>query len=407
MQIVRNIFVILIIIICSAAVLGGLFWADTSFVNQVNSGTEFIIPWKAAQNFMLDGKSPYSVETSRSIQELIATKAQRQSKNLFHVDMPLFILMFFFPLSSIIDLNLARAIWMVVLEIALGIVIIVSLKLNRWKPGLLILIFITIFSVFWLPTINMLQLGSSLILQACLFLLALRSLELGYDELAGFLCAFCLVNLEATALVLIILVVWAVSSHRWRFFNGLIMTLTILIILSLILDYSWMVPFAGSLISKWQNGTQVSTFSLLEYWMPGIGYKLAQILSVTVLALFLLELRAVRGQEVRWLFWTTCLGIAAAPLMGFSYLPAWAVFSLPAVLLIFSVMIQRWRLPGLIGALTVGLVLTGGLWYALVFRHNSIFILFYPVLLTLLLYWIRWGAVRPPKLWVDEINARV
>jgi len=79
---------------------------------------------------------------------------------------------------------------------------------------------------------------------------------------------------------------------------------------------------------------------------------------------------------------------------------------LPGVLLVASVMSQRWGLFGLFGAIITLAVVFIGLWTAQLNGLTSVFVLFYPLSLTLLLYWVRWGAVRPPRMWADELARR-
>jgi hypothetical protein len=82
------------------------------------------------------------------------------------------------------------------------------------------------------------------------------------------------------------------------------------------------------------------------------------------------------------------------------------VLTLPGVLLIVSVMVQRWGLLGVGSGILVTAGLFFGLWGAQLSGTKSVFILLYPLILTLLLYWIRWWAVRPPRMWADEIMRR-
>jgi hypothetical protein len=284
--------------------------------------------------------------------------------------------------------------------------VLVSLRLARWKPHWLFLLFILLFSVFWLPSVAMLVTATSVIFQALVFCGVLRSLELGSDELAGALAALGLLNIEATGLVFLTLVIWIFSTQRWRVLGGIGMTLAVLTGLSLLLYPGWILPFFGSLVSNWQSGVIPSTYSLFEGWLPGIGKRLAQILAVAALTLLFLEWRAVRGQDVRWLFWTICFTAAITPLIGIPNFPNWSVFTLPGILLVASVMVQRWKLLGLGSAIIVLVGVFSGLWAAQLNGITSGFILFYPLVLTLLLYWVRWGAVRQPRLWADEIALR-
>jgi hypothetical protein len=169
---------------------------------------------------------------------------------------------------------------------------------------------------------------------------------------------------------------------------------------------SWILPFMGAVFGNWRAGALPSTFSLFEGWFPGIGLRLAQILAVGGLTILFLEWRAVRRQDSRWLFWTASLTAAITPLLGFPTLPGWLVFTLPGVLLVVSVMVQRWGLLGIGSAIVVTAGIFWGLWSAQLGRMTSVFVLLYPLILTLLLYWVRWWAVRPPRMWADEIALR-
>jgi len=184
------------------------------------------------------------------------------------------------------------------------------------------------------------------------------------------------------------------------------MMLAILMGLSLLLFPSWILPFFGAVLGNWRSGLIPSTYSLFVGWLPGIGQRLAQLLAVVALAIAMYEWRAVRRQDVRWLFWTASLTSVLTPLMGVPYMPIWLVFTLPGVLLVIAVMSQRWGLLGYISAFIVLVVLFFGLWFAQFNGIISVFILFYPLFMVLLLYWVRWGAVRPPRLWADEIKLR-
>ncbi|MFZ4802812.1 MAG: hypothetical protein ACOYLR_12835, partial [Chlorobium sp.] len=315
----RSYFAVFFLLLLTIAILGGFVWANLTFVQHVPAGADFIVPWKAMQNFMMQGATPYGELTTQNIQTLIYKRALTPGQYPYQVNIPLFLLVFFLPLSWINNLELASAIWITILEIGLFGVVYFSLRLARWKPHPIFLAFILIFVVFWQPTVALIVSGSSIILQAFLFCMALRSLELGADELAGALSALCLLNLEATGFVFLSLLVWAFSNQRWRVLGGMGMMLAVLMGLSLILLPSWILPFLGAVISNWKSGAIPSTYSLFERWMPGIGHRLAQILAVGALTILFLELRSVRGQDVRWLFWTTCLIAAITPLLGIPY----------------------------------------------------------------------------------------
>jgi hypothetical protein len=402
----RNIFLGLFLLFFTVAVGGGLFWGNMNFVQRVPGGADFIVPWKAAQNFMMNGDSPYSENTSRNIQQSIYGHPSQPGQYPYRVSLPLNFLMLFFTLSWIHDLTLARSIWMIFLEVSLVALVFISFRLIRWKPHWLLLVFALFFSIFWMPFVLTLFSGNLIVLQAFLLFGALRAIEKEADELGGAMAALALVNIEATGLVFILLLVWIFSAQRWRILYGFGMMFAILMGISFVLLSSWILPFLGAVFGNWRSGVLPTTFSLFEGWFPGIGLRLAQILAIGALTILFLEWRAVRQQDVRWLFWTASLTASITPLLGFPTIPAWLVFMLPGVLLVVSVMVQRWGLLGIGAAILVSAGIFFGLWGAQLVGTTSVFILLYPFILTLLLYWVRWWAVRPPRLWADEIVLR-
>jgi len=385
---------------------GGLFWANLNFVQHVPGGADFIVPWKAMRNLMMDEVSPYGETTGRQIQNLIYQRSVQPGQYPYHVNVPLHLLILYFPLSWLGDLAVARAIWMVLLEISLFGVVLFSLRLSRWKPHWLILIVLLLFSSFWQPSVSMLTTATSIMVQAFLFLAAFRSLEVDADELAGALVALSMFNIEAIGFVFLTLIVWIFSTQRWRVLGGIFMTFTVLMLLSLFLSPGWILPFVGESISNWQSGTIPSTYSIFEGWLPGIGKRLAQLVAVGALTVLFLEWRAVREQDVRWLFWTACLSAAVTPLLGLPFFSQWLGLSLSGVLLVVAVMVNRWKLLGYGSSFILLAAIFAGLWAAQLNGLTSVFYLGYPFVLTILLYWVRWGAVRRPRLWADEIMLR-
>jgi hypothetical protein len=413
MRIARSLFLNLFWLFFTLAVGGGLFWANLNFAQHVKGGVDFISPWTAIQDFALRGDSPYEAATTQDIQTQIYGRPAAPGEHPYRVDLPFHLLILSLPflvlarlLGLAIDLTLARAFWMILLEVALLGVASLSLAQARWKPHWLFLSLLLLFCAFWLPSVSSLFSGNSILLQAFLLVGALRAIDQGADELGGALAAVALVNVQATGLAFLLILVWAVSVERWRVFAGFGMTLVVLIGLAQVLLPAWFFPFLSAVFGNWRAGAFPSTYSIFEGWFPGIGSRLAQILAVAALTVLLFEWGAVRGKDVRWLFWTTSLTAALSPLLGFPYLPAWLAFTLPGLLLAVATMGRRWGPFGLGSAALVLVLAFLGLWAAQWQGLIPVFLLVYPFLLTLVLYWVRWSAIRPPRLWADEISLR-
>jgi hypothetical protein len=245
--------------------------------------------------------------------------------------------------------------------------------------------------------------GTLIIFQAVLLLGAIRATEFGADEIAGALMSLAWFNLEAMGLPIILILFWTLTRRRWRVTAGFFMATLILIGLSILFNTTWILPFMASILANWRDNPYPSTYSLLESWLPGVGIRLAQVLTVIIAFIILMEWRAVRGKDVRWLVWTLSFTAALTPLLGVPFSPQWLVLSLPALLVVLSIMDQRWGPFGRWSAVALFLVVFFGLWNAFLVGNTTAFIFLFPALLVFLLYWVRWWAVSSPRLWADVI----
>lgn len=386
-----------------AAVSGGLLWANLNFVQKVSGGGDFYVLWRGARDFLLRGSLPYQDQT-KQIGNLVYGSAAHGQAVLPRLDVPFYLLFLYTPFALIADPLLARAIWMVFLEFALFGLVLLVFQLLRWKPGRLYLIILFLFGIFWAPAISALYSGSLIIFQAVLLLGAIRAIELQADELAGALIALAFFNVEAVGLLIALILWWVTTLGRMRVWGGFLMATIIQIGFSVLFNISWPLPFLAAIVSNWSTNPNPSTFSLLEAWLPGVGSRLAQALLLVIALMLIMEWRAVRGKELRWMLWTASLTLAVTPLLGMPFSPLWLVLSLPALFLVLSIMDQRWGLFGRWSAMVLFLVVFFGLWDAIRNAHGFLYVFAFPLLLVFLLYWIRWSAIRPPKLWADVIS---
>ncbi len=399
----RSIFLSLFFISFIVSIGGGLFWGNLQFARSARTGVEFLSLWKPAQNFTLQGLTPYDVSNTLEVQRLVYGRVARAGERSFQFSMPLYVTLLFFPLASIRDFFVARAFWLVLLQAAAMGAVFLSMQLSRWRPSWFSLPLALLFALFWQPgALSMLD-GNFILLQTIFVFGAVRALESEADELAGALAALGLVYIRVTGLALLLLAVWMIASGRYRILAGFLMTLTVLLAVSFLVYPGWFGEFFFSGILEWRSQALPSTFRSLENWFPGIGISLAQGLRAIAIVILFFEWQAARGKGPHWLFWSMSLTAVLTPWFGMGFVPAWTAFSLPAVILVFSVMGQRWGLLGRLAAFLVGLGLLAGLWAAQLAGLDSIFLFAYPFAMTILLYWVRWWATRPPRLWMDMI----
>jgi hypothetical protein len=136
---------------------------------------------------------------------------------------------------------------------------------------------------------------------------------------------------------------------------------------------------------------------------------------VTILIAFILlyEWWAARSKEYRWFLWTACLTLVLTRLIGIPiHFQHNFVLYIPLIL-VFSVIQERWQKSGrwLIIALMLFLFVAGWTQFInkiLINPNGSQLDLIYPLSIFLLvtLYWVRWWAVRPIRLYIQEMLSR-
>ena len=398
----RQVFTVLFILFLLTALAGGLLWANLNFVRKTPGGGNFFVLWQGTRDFIMHGSLPYGDMTSQ-IKDFVYGPAGT-GEPLPRFSLPFYLIFFYIPFALVNDPPLARAIWMVFLQFALFRLIFWVFQLIRWKPAWLYLTALVLFGVCWAPSVSALLSGSTIIFQAMLLFGAIRALEFEADEAAGALLALAWFNLEAMGLLIALVLFWVLTLRRWRVWGGFLMATFFLLGVSILFNISWPLPFLAAAVANWGAALYPSTFSMLETWLPGIGVRLAQGLTLATALMLIMEWRAVRSKELRHLLWTLALTAAATPLLGMPFSPVWSLLSLPALLIVLSIMDQRWGTFGRWSAALLFLVVFVGLWVALVLGNTSAFVFVLPILLIVLLYWVRWWAVRTPKLWVDVIS---
>jgi hypothetical protein len=373
-----------------------------NFVKKTPGGGDFYVLWQGTRNFSVQGTLPYE-DLTRQVQDYVYGINPTSHEPLHLFSLPLYLVLFYIPFALIQEPLLARAVWMVFLEFELVGLVLLTFQLIRWKPAWPYLLILFLFGVFWAPAVASLLSGTLIIFQAVLLLGAIRATEFGADEIAGALMSLAWFNLEAMGLPIILILFWTLTRRRWRVTAGFFMATLILIGLSILFNTTWILPFMASILANWRDNPYPSTYSLLESWLPGVGIRLAQVLTVIIAFIILMEWRAVRGKDVRWLVWTLSFTAALTPLLGVPFSPQWLVLSLPALLVVLSIMDQRWGPFGRWSAVALFLVVFFGLWNAFLVGNTTAFIFLFPALLVFLLYWVRWWAVSSPRLWADVI----
>jgi len=141
---------------------------------------------------------------------------------------------------------------------------------------------------------------------------------------------------------------------------------------------------------------------------PAQGKALGWILTIGLVIALGYEWSAAVSGDFRRFYWASCLSLAAAPLLGFRTEMEHIIVLVIPLALVFAVVHDRWRRIGNSLTFLLMLVIFTVPWllYFLSFESSYKFaseltFLFLPLSTLIGLYWIRWWAIRPPRILSD------
>ena len=139
------------IFIAAAAIVlvGALTWVNYHYCVQNPGGNDFLVHWSGTRTFLTDRISPYSDTAALRIQTIAYGRPALPGEHELRVAYPFYSAILFAPFALISDFTLARAAWMTLLEVALILLAIFSLRLAKWQPPLALLAAILIFILIW------------------------------------------------------------------------------------------------------------------------------------------------------------------------------------------------------------------------------------------------------------------
>lgn len=405
----------LIAILLGLVLFGILTWANYQYASNNPGGNDFLVHWVGTRTLLTEGISPYSDETAIRIQTMAYGRPALPGEHELRVAYPLYSILLFFPFALFKNYVLARALWMTTLELALVLLSVVSMRLADWKPRLLTLAMFLVFTIFWYHALRPLINGNAVVLIALLAAGAMLALRSGGDELAGVLLAFSTIKPQVVLVVVLFFLYWGIRQRRWKFVGWFLGTVVLLSASAALLIPDWI----------WQNFVEVVRYpgynppgtpgTALATWLPGFGQRVGLAITGIVILLLLVEwFLCSRNKEYRHLLWTFCFTLAASQWVGIQTDPGNYIFTMPALVLIFAMVEERWKHSGQWVVLGSMLLLFVGLWVLFLQTvtyvdqpiQNPVMFFPLPAFELLMLYWMRWWAIRPPRVWFDTIVSK-
>jgi len=410
----RGPVLLILLILVVIAALVGLTWANHQFSLNNPGGNDFLARWMGARYWVMEGISPYDERVSLASQEVIyghpADISQGEDKN--HFVYPLYSMIFFAPFGPL-EYNLARALWMTLVEVSLFLLAIVSLRLVEWQVPVYKAVVLIIFTLLWYHGVRTVILGQFAAINALLVALALLLIIRKQDFAGGMLLALSTAKPQMVFLLVPFVFLWALSTRRRDIIGGLLVGMAVLIGASLALLPSWPLEWLRQLLDYPSYTPQTgSPLSMIANTMPGISRQLGLFLHVFFVAYLILEWILAWGKDERWFRWTALLTIVITNLVAYRTATTNFIMMLPALFLVFSLWEARWRSGGRI-AVWVSLVVLGfGLWPLFLStvqgnQEQTVMYLPYPVFCLIGLLWVRWWAIHPPRVLLQDFAQRV
>ena len=405
-------FVIIVLLVLGVGLFGLLVWGNYRYTTQNPGGNDFLVHWMGTKSFFEDGLSPYSDEVALRIQNMVYGRPARAGEHELRVAYPLYSVLIFLPFAFISDYNLARAIWMAVLESGLILMAFLSLRLVRWRPKPLVLALFLLFSVFWYHALRPVILGNVVILIALAIVGILLAIRSGNDELAGILMGLITIKPQVVLLLIVFICIWAASQRRWKVIVWFLISMGFLISLAMILIPDWIVQNLREVLRYPSYNPPGTLPTALEAIIPQGGGRLGRVVAGIIALILLVEWFVNRKSEFRAFVWTACLTITASFWVGLQTDPGNFIVAFPALVLTFAVWVERWQNRGVVLSVAAMFLLFIGIWEIFLTTvemdyqpiQSPVMFLPLPLFLIIVLYWNRWWAVRPPRLWFETLQ---
>lgn len=394
------------------AALAGLTWANYAYAQNNPGGNDFLVHWVGTRALVIDGVSPYSDDVAIEIQTRAYGRPAIPGEHELRVAYPLYSILIFLPYALITDFNIARAVWMTTLEVALVALAFSSLRLTRWRLSLWFLPIFLLFSILWYHSVRPLINGNAVILVALLIVSSLLALRAGRDELAGVLLAFSTIKPHLVVIVIGFVLLWTLSHRRWKTLFWFVVTMAMLSALAALFVPNWPVQNLREIMRYSSYNPPGTLGSALATWMPGIGRQIGWVITGLLVLLLLGEWWLALRNDFRWFFWTICLTLTASQWIGIQTDPGNFIILYVAVVLIFALWEERSGKKGqpLVWVLMALLFFIPWLLFLRTVSYGDqpiqSPIMFFPLPLFLLicLYWMRWWAIHPARLLIEDLQ---
>lgn len=402
-----NIWVPILIILAMV----GLTLLNLRIDKQVVLEDPFAIRWNAARYWMKEGWSPYSEETREAALELLEENHSlpNEREQGYFLD-PAWYVYLFIPISFV-PYPIAKAIWMMLTQVSIIASFLLAIKLSGLKlTGFEILISCLLGALFY-PMVRASLSASMLPFFILLSLLAIQLALNGQGSQAGLLMLFAIWFNPIAIFAVVFLLIYLGSKRDNSFGQILLIGFAFLLVTTLILFPNWIQQWFASLVRldpalDWLDTPWMG----LARAFPGAYAQVAITLHLVSFITILVEWYGLGSRNERGIQWKLMLTLSASYFFNPHSEGAFLLFILPAFLILFKYLAEKWPLSGKI-LFWIGFLIIGVLsWRSIPGlitdfpKEHIVIVLLLPILVFLGLQYFRWWAIASPKALIDSKN---
>lgn len=403
----RPITTIILLMLIISGSIAAMIWGNLQYTRANPGGEQFLVDWFSARSLFIDGVNPYSEAAQNSMMSYAAAEGIKLPEGA-RFGAPLYAAYFTLPFALISDYSLARALWMALMEGILIALVFMSLNLARWKIRPVFLGLIVVFALFWFHGLYPLLSGNSSILISLIIAAIFLAMRDRQYEFAGVLLGITSIQPHAMALFAIFVIVWSLRNRHAKLAGWFFATVVLLAATGALIRPQWFVDYLRIII---QTSETVPTIrNVFQSFLPAAGQRLGIILSSLTAIILFFEWFISKKTDFQGFFWTGLLTLTLSPWIGLPTHPAVFLVAFPAVIFSIYLWNERWPRAGLVLSVSAILLLFSGIWFIYFARAGSTasaipgLFFAHPLIVGIMLYWVRWWAIRKPNVWFDSYS---
>ncbi len=307
-------------------------------------GNDFMAHYSVWQAFFERGLNPYSDEAALYTQLRIYGRPASSTEDQNRLTYPFYSIVLNGPFSLIADYPLARAIYMVFLEVALILGLWLTMRVVAWRPPFWLLAVLLLWVLLDYPQARGIILGQFAIFGFLSLVTTMYLLQRGHDGWAGAVLVLSTMKPTLVFLVVPFLLLWTLLRRRWRFALGFGSTLAGSMLLSWLLLPTWLTDWLYR-VSRYSEYTvgQSPVWLFTHLGWPTLGQTGEVVLTVLLLGLMLLAWwQSFKTMAEDCLLWTLGVTLVVSDLIiSRSATTNYVLLLLPTLWLFAQV--TRWR----------------------------------------------------------------